>query len=471
MGYVPGFKHDVFVSYAHVDDNKSMYPAGWVAELVSRLKGACYQWLGEKNIAITRDSDLKLNDQIDSLIEAAENSALFLAIGSPAYVEREWTRRELEAFSRTGAGSERCFVAECLPLWENQCYPQPIDRQHRIRFHDARRPISFGGARGDEFNQLAMDLAGQISRQLRVMRSERCPGSGRAEKPTARPKAESPKGNVVLLAETTDDLTRQHNEVRRYLTQFEDIEVLPAAGYPQGGAAFEAAFAADAARAKLFVQLLGEFPGRQPPDLSTTYVRRQAQIAAEHQLEILQWRPPDLDIETVEDEEHRRMLGGETVIRSGLKEFQRIVKDHALKPEPKPRDGAGSLAFVAADQKDIEFAQRVRDEFESSSISVSLPLFLPKAEENREDLEGNLLESEAILFVYGSASPVHVRALLRSWDRVKWRREQNPRMLALCLGPPPDKPDLAMTVPGLRQVDCRGSDLACLKALVSELMR
>jgi len=471
VGYVPGFRHDVFVSYAHVDDNTFMYPAGWVAELVSRVRGACYQWLGEKNVVITTDADLRLNEQIDALLESAENSALFLAIGSPAYVERQWTCRELEAFCRTGAGSERCFVAECLPLWENQVYPKPIDRQHRIRFHEARRPISFGGAHGDEFNQLAMDLAGQISSQLRVMRSERQPGTQRMEKPAAAPKAATPKGNVVLLAEATDDLVRQHNEIRRYLTQFEEIEVLPAAGYPQGGAAFEAAFSADAARAKLFVQLLSEFPGRQPPDLPATYPHRQAQIAAEHDLEILQWRAPDLDLETVEDADHRQMLAGESVIRSGLKEFQRIVKDHALAPAPKPRDGSGSLAFVAADQKDIEFAQRVRDEFQRNNISVSLPLFLPRAEDNREDLEGNLVDSQAILFLYADASPVHVRALLRSWDRVKWRRRHDPRMLALCLGPPPDKPDLAMSIKGLREVDCLGSDMAGLKALVLELTR
>ncbi|HYQ91081.1 MAG TPA: hypothetical protein VES89_03145, partial [Candidatus Competibacteraceae bacterium] len=51
--FVTGFEHDVFVSYAHVDNQPLLVPggvpAGWVNTLVENLKRLLSQQLGRKD--------------------------------------------------------------------------------------------------------------------------------------------------------------------------------------------------------------------------------------------------------------------------------------------------------------------------------------------------------------------------------------------------------------------------------------
>src|SRR5262249_23212395 len=93
--------------------------------------------------------------------------------------------------------------------------------------------------------------------------------------PAPAPTSES---KAVLLAQTTDDLYDERERVRGYLDQY-GIKVLPENDYPQGGQEFAAAFDADVARSALFVQLLGNFGSRKPPDLSQTYAQYQYEAA------------------------------------------------------------------------------------------------------------------------------------------------------------------------------------------------
>jgi hypothetical protein len=84
-------------------------------------------------------------------------------------------------------------------------------------------------------------------------------------------------GKTVLLAQVTEDLELEGEELRSYLEQYE-FNVLPIETYPQGAETFSQAFTADAARADLIVQLLGQSEGRIPKDLSVSYPRFQAEI-------------------------------------------------------------------------------------------------------------------------------------------------------------------------------------------------
>src|SRR5262249_6486863 len=79
---------------------------------------------------------------------------------------------------------------------------------------------------------------------------------------------------VVFLAEVTDDLDDQREEVRRYLLQA-GLAVVPEGIYPRDPAAFRAAAEGDLARARLFVQHLSGLPGKRLPGESQSIVGLQ----------------------------------------------------------------------------------------------------------------------------------------------------------------------------------------------------
>ena len=141
MAFVPGFQHDVFVSYARADDIADASGRGWVSQFVDFLTCALKQRLGGSNeIRLFFDTrDLGSNQQLKELLGAAQHAALFLAIASRSYAERTWTKLELEAFVGASRDTYRLFAAECLPL-DGGRYPPPLDQQNRMPFYRTDTP-------------------------------------------------------------------------------------------------------------------------------------------------------------------------------------------------------------------------------------------------------------------------------------------------------------------------------------------
>ena len=87
----------------------------------------------------------------------------------------------------------------------------------------------------------------------------------RSPKPRRHPKGPL-TGETILLAQVTNDLYDERDQVVAYLSQF-GAKILPEGDYKQGGPEFAEAFKADLAQAGLFVQLLGPYRSNRPPDL------------------------------------------------------------------------------------------------------------------------------------------------------------------------------------------------------------
>src|SRR2546430_17662985 len=101
MGHVTSFKHDIFISYAHIDDTPLMEgEEGWVSKFHQSLEALVKQILGDAP-NIWRDPKLQGNDYFsDKLVGALPDTALLVSILSPRYVKSEWCLRELETFLR-----------------------------------------------------------------------------------------------------------------------------------------------------------------------------------------------------------------------------------------------------------------------------------------------------------------------------------------------------------------------------------
>jgi len=100
MVYVPGFRNDVFVSYAHGDDDPPLTPdgRGWVAHFRDHLGNGVRArlgldpkiWIDKRDLRPDVDFDKEIHDQLDA--------AVLILVASPTYVTSDYCRKERNAF-------------------------------------------------------------------------------------------------------------------------------------------------------------------------------------------------------------------------------------------------------------------------------------------------------------------------------------------------------------------------------------
>jgi len=487
MAYVPNCKCDVFVSFAHLDDVGIGNSPPWVSAFAGDLKKVLRMRLGVREeeglrVYFTGHSSLETGLNLESaLLENAASSAIFVAVTSPAYVADDaWTMRELTTFHDATGGTGRVFAIEHSPLDSNDEYPASLRELKRMAFwqRHPEREIPVTMATGsDAYLQTLLDLAEQIRKTLKKMREVQKTASAGLLELAKTVLSEAPpvirqpgEGRTILLAQVTDDLDEEREQVRRYVEQY-GVTVLPEGTYPQGGDAFTSALDADLARADAYVQLLGRTHAKRPPDMPLGYDRQQFERAIARGIPILQWLKPDVDPATAADREHTKLLSGEHVMRIGLEAFKAdIVKRLAKPPAPSaavvPPDE--QFVFINADGSDIQLAENLRRDLTGTNLTSAIPILQGSSEDVRLDLEENIVECDALVMVYGETTPVWVRGQLRLYSKLKHRRKQPLKALAIYVGPPESKPDLGMDIPEVKRIDYReGAPAESLRQLLS----
>jgi len=99
--YVPHYQHDIFVSYAHVDNQiPPGVNEGWVTTLIKSLKIELGRKLGSTDIfSLWMDYELRGNSAATpETLEHLTNSATLVLILSPGYLASSWCHLELNAF-------------------------------------------------------------------------------------------------------------------------------------------------------------------------------------------------------------------------------------------------------------------------------------------------------------------------------------------------------------------------------------
>jgi hypothetical protein len=97
LPYVPGVKHDVFISYAR-NDNQPFENSGpgWVSLFIDYLNSNLSRLLGDKPAIWFDDRNLnKAEDFDNSIRQAISSSALFVALVSPGYLKSPYCDMEL----------------------------------------------------------------------------------------------------------------------------------------------------------------------------------------------------------------------------------------------------------------------------------------------------------------------------------------------------------------------------------------
>ncbi|WP_421725100.1 toll/interleukin-1 receptor domain-containing protein [Bauldia sp.] len=467
MAFVPGFENDVFISYAHADNEVDVFGDAWVDKLAKYLGIALKQRLGRADeVRIFFDSKrLRANHHLEEILDNVRGSAVFLAIGSPSYINRQWTRDELSTFVETAGEPRRLFAIERLPLDSGDRYPDPLDDYYRINFwqRDPADDIPLTVTQrlnSDLYYVLLQKLAEQIRSQLVAMHKQSArPAAAPAASVPASPAVDKdPDAKTVLVAQVTEDLEAEREQMVSYLDQC-GIPNLPTDFYPQGSANFQAAVAEDLGRSALFVQLLGTTAGRRPRDMPEGYLAAQYRLAEEAGVKILQWRSPDIADDAVSDENHRTLLFGEKVAAIGFESFKANVRKLATEPPPAPpeaeEDFGDAPIFINADLSDQPVAETLFEKIRGQDVPVMLSQPHGDAKDVRQDLERSWRECGAVLLIYGAAKSFWVRNQIMLYNKLKRQREKPPRVFKILNCPPAEKPSLGIALPGVDEIDCR----------------
>jgi hypothetical protein len=224
MAFVPLSKHDVFVSYAVVDNGQPLgKPHGWVTAFVDELELELARCLGRKELDLWLDRKrLSCNDVFSCEINAElRRSAVMVILYSQGYLESPWCRREREIFFQAMQGrhdsDRRLFLVE-IDRVESDRRPDELRRINYLRFWEETsddNPIRFGcpvpnpswESHQSFYRQVAM-LGRQVASQLRRLKlleqgSERTEGVSHA----------THDGPLVFLADAADDVIHLRNEV------------------------------------------------------------------------------------------------------------------------------------------------------------------------------------------------------------------------------------------------------------------
>jgi TIR domain len=187
MSYVAGFKHDIFISYAHFDNEEDSQSIRWVSRFQADLKSALRQRLGVDPEIFFDTRDFGAHSHLDFLLENVRQSAAFLAVFSPSYVTRDFTIRELEAFAARTTAVHRIVTVELLPVEENRCHPLLRGRKRTpFWWKDASEqdiPLQLTPKFNPEmYHARVQILAHQIKKMLEEFPGWRCARGGRRER-------------------------------------------------------------------------------------------------------------------------------------------------------------------------------------------------------------------------------------------------------------------------------------------------
>ncbi len=363
MPVVPGFKYDLFVSYAHQNDR----PWGWVSEFIKTLKAELEG--KSREFSIWWDPGLRSGEDFNiAIADAISESAVFLSVLSPAYGDSSYCRLEIEEFRQqrhpafgltVGSMSRMQGIVIDREFTRDKWAPEFRTTSPYEFYNESESLFSKPAllASHDPWIQGLWKVRDSIWAVLGNMKAQKDRGSAvevsygvRTTTATARGAADVVRMPVVQIAEVTDDLYRRRENLRTALGQATEFT---AEAWSEAGAAPKSGPSA------LSVHLFGKFAGRGFGDSQFGLSRLQLEATAgtKPARKPLVWLARDLNLEEAETPEHRAFL--ESLLHSSEMEVLRTDFED-LKDEIGKRMRAN----------DKPAAKRVRTSRESPIIHI-----------------------------------------------------------------------------------------------------
>lgn len=462
------FDRDLFISYAHLDNESLGGEEGWISEFHKSLHVRLAQIMG-KQPNIWRDKELQGNSDFDpEIVEQFKSLAAIVSILTPRYVQSEWCVKEVEEFSRAAESSgipltinnrARIFKVIKTPV-ELDRHPGEMRDLLGYEFfsRDAKgRPMEFSRLYGSEgqqaFYQKLNDLAYDIADLLKEI-EEVSPGSAGpviSDSGTPAQEKSADKGKI-FLAETGYDLREFRAKIRRELENA-GYEVLPKSQLPLYADELAEEVGRILKEVDLSIHLIGASAGITPDfgnvadgvKRSITEYCNDLSVTRSHDqgLKRLIWIMPNLKVEDVDQEDFIDRLRRDPVAQTGaelveapLEDFKDTIFDtlqqiaEAKKAAEAAKDqGAGAgmadeaggpkVVYLICDKRDEEHIDPLYNYLYDQGLEVILPAFDGDETQIREDHIENMKLCDSVVIYYGQANDLWMRAKARELLKVK----------------------------------------------------
>jgi len=194
MSYVPNYEHDIFISYARVDndplpgaelDKVTGRKRGWVSTLIlDGLKKELAKQLGRADSYSLwmDDAGLPGNESVTPFIDKqVKNSATVVFIVSPGYLASPWCRLEFNTFlEQVNTESGRLFMVETQRLDQDEKLPE-FEKLRGYQFWRPDQDTGIARTMGipkpnpdlePEYYTRLADLAFELAGKLKQLRKE-----------------------------------------------------------------------------------------------------------------------------------------------------------------------------------------------------------------------------------------------------------------------------------------------------------
>ena len=436
MPVVPGFKYDLFVSYAHRNDR----PWNWVSDFVGTLKDELAS--KSRDFAIWWDPGLRNGEDFNLAIASAiSESAIFLSVLSAAYGDSTYCKKEVEEFRQqrhpafgltVGTLSrfqaiviERDYAKESWPPELRSTSPCPFYSDSVALFS---KPAAFDST--SPWIESLWKVRDSIWATLHEMQRQREKGVAVGHSYDAS----------VYLAEVTDDLYVRRENLRTSLAQINDLQVSPwsdAAAPPSSGLDV------------LSVHLFGAYPGRphQGADLSLPRLQLDATLRANPARRPLVWIARDLDFSKVETDAHREFLSS----LSGRSDFEVLrtdfedLKDEVGRRMPKSPGPSSKISTKWGDpivhiwhrSDDPSSLGALKQYLQQKNCGISIFNY---ASTQPEKLQSRLAICDGLVVPYSSDTKSWAEDVMTEAFRIRGR-EERPRAFAAVELPPTTNED------------------------------
>jgi hypothetical protein len=233
LAVVPGFQHDLFISYAHLDDTPwNEGGDGWVTEFVRTLR----DFLRREERSYQEWFDPKLrtgNDFNLAIQEAISHSAILLCVLSPAYHASSYCRKEIVQFRACPppsfslkVGTYSRVQAILLQELARSNWPPELRSTSPHTFFDSEGRRISKPQREDETHPYLKGLwrtRDSILETLREMQRQKQRGT--TTDTSYRSEAFQGVEPTVYLADVSDELFQKRENLRRVLGEMRGFGV------------------------------------------------------------------------------------------------------------------------------------------------------------------------------------------------------------------------------------------------------
>ncbi|WP_428663018.1 toll/interleukin-1 receptor domain-containing protein [Runella sp.] len=442
MAYIPGYTYDIFISYAHLDNMRMPgQEYGWIELFYQSLNIKLAQRVGKMNaVKIWWDTE-KLNGTklFDKSIEdGIQNSALFISLISPGYLQSEYCKKEMNLFytkssaEKTGisVGDTTRMIKVLLNNIPHTQLPNQFGRATGFPFYKSEDKDDLGDPldyTDPTFTQQLKDLRDSLVHIFEMFPREQSKvsfitGSNLAVDDTLQPTAApldnpTPKNGLTLyFGEVSDSLRTAR---KRTMTELEKIgfSIITNIPPPDEVSAHEQKLLQILPKADLAIHLLDQFPGRDIDGTDTWYPKKQVELSLQLSPAKLLWVPSDLDENNIEEEKykvfiqelekHNKPENKFEFIRGNKNELTRQITDYAeaIKQYRARRESSAKISVL--------LDTHLSDQLYAFTLGEALlknnmqPYINPEEDDPRKNI--NLLaqrisQVNKLVFLYGQVS-------------------------------------------------------------------